>query len=152
MRLSIFLTIFCGQISKPGGVIVMNASLARFGFVFACSALSVCNGGRAGSLNVPEHHNHPTRDGLYIDPAFTKASAAGLKRDTAFNGVIQGSVYAQPLYIEDGPGGKAMIIAVTESDNVYALDAADGSVIWQRNVGAPVPLSSLPCGNINPVG
>ena len=45
-----------------------------------------------------------------------------------------------------------MIIAVTESNNVYALDAANGSVIWQRNVGAPVPLANLPCGDINPLG
>src|SRR5689334_3009931 len=92
-----------------------------------------------GALNVTEHHNHDTRDGLYLEPAFTPAAAAALKRDTNFNGTISGNVYAQPLYIEGGPGGRAMIIAVTESDNVYALDAANGSVIWQRNVGTPVP-------------
>jgi hypothetical protein len=34
---------------------------------------------------------------------------------------------------------------VTESNNVYALDAVDGSVIWWRNVGPPVPLSHLGC-------
>jgi hypothetical protein len=105
-----------------------------------------------GSVNVPEHHNHGTRDGLYVDPAFAVAAASSLKRDTNFNGAITGNVYAQPLYIEGGPGGRAMIIAVTESNNVYALDAANGGVIWQRNVGAPVPLSSLPCGDINPLG
>jgi outer membrane protein assembly factor BamB len=44
-----------------------------------------------------------------------------------------------------------MIIAVTESNNVYALDANTGTVIWSRNVGAPVT-SGLPCGNINPLG
>src|ERR1017187_3764114 len=105
-----------------------------------------------GAVNVTEHHNHDSRDGLYIDPAFTPAAAANLKRDTNFNGTITGNVYAQPLYIEGGPGGRAMIIAVTESDNVYALDAANGSVIWQRNVGVPVPLSKLPCGDIDPLG
>ena len=36
-----------------------------------------------------------------------------------------------------------MIIAVTESNNVYALDAVDGTIIWQRNVGAPVPAADL---------
>src|ERR1035437_1617277 len=106
----------------------------------------------SGAFNVPDHHNADSRDGLYIDPAFTPAAATNLKRDTNFNGTISGNVYAQPLYIEGGPGGRAMIIAVTESDNVYALDAANGSVIWQRNVGAPVPLSNLPCGDINPLG
>jgi hypothetical protein len=45
-----------------------------------------------------------------------------------------------------------MIIAVTESNNIYALDAADGSVIWQRHVGPPVPLTKLPCGDIDPLG
>ena len=105
-----------------------------------------------GAVNVTEHHNHDTRDGLYIDPAFTTAAAAALKRDANFNGTVSGNVYAQPLYIEGGPGGRAMIIAVTESNNVYALDAASGSVIWQRHVGAPVPMADLPCGDINPLG
>ena len=104
------------------------------------------------ALNVTEHHNHDTRDGLYVEPAFTPTAAAALRRDLSFDGRIHGNVYAQPLYIEGGLGGKAMLIAVTESNNVYALDAANGSVIWQRNVGPPVPMSSLPCGDIDPLG
>jgi len=39
-----------------------------------------------GAVNVTEHHNHDSRDGLYVDPAFTPAAAANLKRDTNFNG------------------------------------------------------------------
>ena len=104
------------------------------------------------AVNVPQHHNHSSRDGLYVDPAFTRAAAANLKRDLSFAGAISGNVYAQPLYIEGGPGGRAMVIAVTESNNVYALDAADGSAIWQRNVGQAVPHSDLPCGDIDPLG
>jgi hypothetical protein len=105
-----------------------------------------------GAVNVRQHHNNDTRNGLYVDRAFTRAAAAGLKRDLAFNGAIFGNVYAQPLYIEGGPGGKAMVIAVTESNNVYALDAADGTIIWQRHVGQPVSRVNLPCGNIDPLG
>ena len=45
-----------------------------------------------------------------------------------------------------------MVIAVTESNNVYALNATNGTALWQQNVGVPVPLSSLPCGDINPLG
>ena len=44
-----------------------------------------------------------------------------------------------------------MIIAVTASNNVYALNATTGAVIWQRNIGTPSP-RVYPCGNINPVG
>src|SRR5438876_9441520 len=102
------------------------------------------------SVNVTQHHNHDSRDGLYIDSAFTPTNSANLVRDTNFNGAITGNVYAQPLYVEDGPAGP-MVIAVTESNNSYALDAVTGNVIWQRNVGTPIT-SGLPCGNVTPLG
>jgi fibronectin type III domain protein/PQQ enzyme-like repeat protein len=101
-------------------------------------------------VNVTQEHNNVSRDGLYIDAAFTPAAAAGLTRDLNFDGTISGNVYAQPLYIEGGPSGP-MIIAVTESNNVYALNATTGTVIWQRSLG-PAVTSGLSCGNINPVG
>jgi hypothetical protein len=102
-------------------------------------------------VNVTQEHNHLSRDGLYVDSAFTRTAAANLRRDLNFSGTISGSVYAQPLYIENGPGGAAMIIVATETNHVYALNAATGKVIWQRYVGAPVTFG-LPCGNINPLG
>jgi len=102
------------------------------------------------SVNVTQHHNHDSRDGLYIDSAFTPTNAANLARDTNFTGTITGNVYAQPLYIEGGPNGP-MVIAVTESNNVYALNAATGTVIWQQSVGTPIT-SGLPCGNVTPLG
>ena len=88
-----------------------------------------------GQVNVTQFHNHDSRDGLYVDSAFTLSAAANLARDLNFDGTIVGNVYAQPLYIDDGPGGRPTIIAVTESNNVYALDALDGSIIWQRKCG-----------------
>ena len=100
---------------------------------------------------VTQEHNNLSRDGLYMDSAFTPSAAANVTRDLNFNGTISGNVYAQPLYVENGPGGAAMVIVVTESNNIYALNAATGSVIWQRNVGPPVS-SGLPCGNISPLG
>jgi hypothetical protein len=89
-------------------IVVAHVALEAFAAVFPAKA----------AVNVPEHHNHVSRDGLYIDPAFTAAAAAALRRDLAFDGRISGNVYAQPLYIEGGPGGRAMVIAVTESINV----------------------------------
>ena len=62
-----------------------------------------------------------------------------------------GNVHAQPLYIEGGPNGP-MIIAVTASNNIYALNADTGAVIWQRTDIGPAVTSGLPCGNISPVG
>jgi PQQ enzyme-like repeat protein len=126
----------------------MNSSIRIFLLLVAslwCAVLQT-----SAQVNVTQEHNNLSRDGLYIDPAFTASAAAGLTRDLNFNGTISGSVYAQPLYIESGPNGP-MIIVVTESNNIYALNATTGTVIWQRNVGPPVT-SGLPCGNINPLG
>ena len=78
-------------------------------------------------VNVTQFHNHDSRDGLYVDSAFTQSAAANLTRDLSFDGTIVGNVHAQPLYLDDGAGGRPTIIAVTESNNVYALDAVDGS-------------------------
>src|SRR5215475_435742 len=107
----------------------------------------------AAPINVTQHHNHASRDGLYIDPAFTLAAAAKLARDLTFDGTIVGAVYAQPLYLDNGPEGRPTVIAVTESNNVYALDAVDGSIIWERNMGDPVLQDEPTCaGDIHPLG
>jgi hypothetical protein len=115
--------------------------------VSVCIAPLVAN----AQVNVTQKNNNPSRDGLYIDSAFTPGNAANLVRDLGFNGTIVGNVHAQPLYIEGGPNGP-MIIAVTASNNIYALNATTGTVIWQRtDIGPPVT-SGLPCGNVSPVG
>jgi hypothetical protein len=102
-------------------------------------------------VNVTQKNNNLSRDGLYIDPAFTPVNAANLVRDLNFNGTIVGNVHAQPLYIEGGPNGP-MIIVVTASNTIYALNATTGTVIWQRTDIGPAVTSGLPCGNISPVG
>jgi outer membrane protein assembly factor BamB len=127
--------------------------MTRFIFIIAILVVCLCAVvARAGTqVNVIQEHNNPSRDGVYVDANFTPSAAANLTRDLNFDGTISGNVYAQPLYIEGGPSGP-MIIAVTESNNVYALNATTGTVIWQVNLGPSVPLSDLFCGNIDPVG
>jgi hypothetical protein len=112
-----------------------------------CTAALTAN----AQINVTQKNNHLSRDGLYIDAAFTPGNAANLTRDMGFNGTISGNVHAQPLYIEGGPNGP-MIIVVTASNNVYALHADTGTVIWSRTNIGPAVTSGLNCGNINPVG
>src|SRR6266705_1786189 len=126
----------------------MKSSIRIFSFLIASFWAAVLP--TIAQVNVTQEHNNVSRDGVYVDAGFTPSAAAGLTRDLSFDGTISGNVYAQPLYIEGGPNG-SMIIAVTESNNVYALNATTGTVIWQRNLGPPVT-SGLPCGNINPAG
>jgi outer membrane protein assembly factor BamB len=64
----------------------------------------------------------------------------------AWNVKLDGAVYAEPLVI-----GNRVIVA-TEGDTIYSLDKNTGKEQWHTNVGTPVPLSSLPCGDINPLG
>jgi len=64
----------------------------------------------------------------------------------AWNTQLDGAVYAEPLIV-----GTHVLVA-TEGDSVYSLDSKTGKVQWRTNVGTPVPLSSLPCGNIDPLG
>lgn len=59
---------------------------------------------------------------------------------------LDGAVYAEPLVV----GGQ--VIVATEHDTLYALDARTGQIQWHTTVGTPVPLSTLPCGNIDPLG
>jgi outer membrane protein assembly factor BamB len=55
-------------------------------------------------------------------------------------------VYAEPIVI-----GTTVIVA-TENNTVYAFDATSGAQLWKRHVASPVPVSALPCGNIDPLG
>src|SRR6266478_8242452 len=127
----------------------MKSSIRAFSLLVAslwCAVLQA-----DAQVNVIQEHNNLSRDGLYIDAAFTPDAAAGLTRDLNFDGTIVGNVHAQPLYIEGGPSGPMLIVA-TASNNIYALNATTGAVIWQRTDIGPAVTSGLPCGNINPAG
>src|SRR5882724_4171140 len=104
------------------------------------------------SDDVLQHHRNGTRDGLYVDPLMTQAAAARIHRDATFNAPLPGPTYAQPLYVSSGPGNRAALIVATEQNAVLAIDAADGSRMWVANLGNPVPLAQLPCGDIDPLG
>ena len=115
--------------------------------------LPAADGARAqSSASVLQHHRSATRDGLYIDPVFTREAAAVMHRDPGFSGVTQGATYAQPLYLDRGSAGPDLVFVATELNWVYALDGANGAEVWKRQLGAPVPLAALPCGNIDPLG
>jgi PQQ enzyme repeat len=87
--------------------------------------------------SVLQRNKHLSRDGLFLEPMLTKAAAAKMVQDTAFNATLAGTVWASALYIEDGPAHKGVIIAVASSNNVYALDETTGAAVWTHNLGAP---------------
>jgi outer membrane protein assembly factor BamB len=98
------------------------------------------------------YHGAPDRAGDYIVPGLNWRSAGTLHRDQMFDGRVEGHIYAQPLYWHPPGSERGLIIAATESNFVYALDAATGRVVWRASAGRPVPGAALPCGNIDPLG
>jgi polyvinyl alcohol dehydrogenase (cytochrome) len=86
------------------------------------------------------YHHDIARSG--VAPALAPLGRLG----TAWTARLDGAVYGQPLVLGD------TVLAATENDTVYALDAGTGATRWSTHVGTPVPLSQLPCGNINPLG
>src|SRR5262249_44990612 len=103
-------------------------------------------------LAVTQHHNHGSRDGLYVTPRLTREAAKSIHRDPAFHGVVRGDVHAQPLYVEHGPAGAPAFYVVTLSNSVHALDARTRAARWERTLGTPVALGELACGIFDTVG
>ena len=101
---------------------------------------------------VATYHNAPDRNGLYTVPGLTSTVAATVHPDSGFGGTVKGNIYAQPLYWRGAEAARGLVIVATESNNVYALNATTGTVIWRVSLGPSVANSELPCGNIDPVG
>lgn len=104
------------------------------------------------SQSVVTYHNSLDRHGAYTVPGLTLAAAAGMHMDKSFQASLSGHVYAQPLFWKPAGAGNGVVIAATESNLVYALDAKSGAVVWQSKLAGSVPLSDLPCGDIDPEG
>ena len=87
----------------------------------------------------PAYHGNALRTGV----SDTMPAVTGTLRSSHVG--LDGAVYAAPLVV----GGT--VIAATEGNSVYALSPT-GAVRWRTSLGAPTPLKSLPCGNIDPLG
>jgi hypothetical protein len=94
--------------------------------------------------SVLERGKRPSRDGNYVQPALTTAAAMRVMPDATFNAsaTFTGSMYASPLYLASGPGGKGIFIVATTNNDVKAFDDT-GAQAWTRNLG-PLPSAGGP--------
>ena len=118
----------------------------------AFGAIPPAFGATQTDTTVAFYHGAPDRAGNYIVPTLNWKLAGTVRRDQTFDGGVEGHIYAQPLYWHPPGSERGLIIAATESDLVYALDAATGRVVWRTAVGLPVSRAALPCGDIDPLG
>ena len=145
--------------SRPA-VLACSAALALSGALAGCSTATPAGGPAATPAARPgtpqpaptgspaavsatdwiTYHRDAARTGA------APASPAAGPLSIAWRRHLDGAVYGQPLVV----GG--LVIAATEGDTVYGLDRATGRVRWHVQLGTPVPLSALPCGDIDPLG
>jgi len=89
--------------------------------------------------------------GYHADAARTGAVPAGASLASArvaWTANLTSAVFGQPV-VADG-----LVIAATESDRVFALNARTGQLAWSASLGAPLTnvASVAGCGNIDPLG
>jgi outer membrane protein assembly factor BamB len=106
----------------------------------------------AQERSILTYHGDAARSGNFVVPALTWENASSVQLDRIFDASVSGHLYAQPLYWIAAKSDAAMLLVATEDDVVQAIDAKTGKELWRRSLGAPVPRSSLPCGNISPLG
>jgi hypothetical protein len=111
--------------------------------------------GGSTAASVYQHHKNISRDGHYIDKLMTPTHAASLVLAKAFDGAIgPGPLWGQPLYVENGIGGKGTYYTADENNNLYALDEIKGKVVKSK---IPLAMSAgqtgSGCGNqVLPIG
>jgi outer membrane protein assembly factor BamB len=93
-----------------------------------------------GGGDWPTYHRDNARSG------YLAGMADPTRLVQAWSARLDGAVYGEPLVVGD------RVLVATEADSLYALSLRSGRVQWRANVGEPVPLSKLPCGNIDPLG
>jgi len=85
------------------------------------------------------YHGNPLGNG--VAPGTETLSAVHQRWSSP---VLDGQLYGEPLVAGN------LVIVATEADVVYGLSASTGRVRWSTRLGAAVPSSALPCGDISP--
>ncbi len=114
--------------------------------------LGIAISGTAYAQSLLTYHGSAERSGNFVVPALTWERARNIHLDPSFHPRIAGHLYAQPLYWRPPGSAAGQLLVATEDNNVYAIDAGSGRETWTRQLGKPVPLSTLECGNIDPLG
>ncbi len=133
-------------------VVVTSAAAVGAAAIALFASTPGCSTTPAPTNSVVERNNHPSRDGHFIQPALTRTAAATMTFDSGFQANFTGAMFASPLYLENGPGGKGVFFAVTTGNDVFALDEITGAVVWTHNIGPSPTASGAGCGNISPIG
>ena len=106
-------------------------------------------------VQVTTQHNDNSRTGANLqEPFLTPANVNEKSFGKLYSVVLDGQVYAQPLYVSNvkipGQGTRNVVYLATMNNSVYALDADNaGKQYWKANFGTPVKPADIGAdGNI----
>jgi hypothetical protein len=88
----------------------------------------------------PAYHGSRTRAGVSTTMPTVRGALHVLRSIP-----LDGAVYASPLVVH------GLTIVATENDTVYAFGSGLKQ-LWRVHLGTPAPQSTLPCGDIDPLG
>ncbi len=113
-----------------------------------CTLAALWAGGVAAQVSVTTYHNDNSRTGQNLqETTLTPANVNSTQFGRLFTVTVDGSVYAQPLYLPNvfiaGATHNVLYVA-TQHDSVYAIDADTGTQYWH--------VSLIPAGGstVNP--
>src|SRR5947208_4408239 len=112
----------------------------------------------SGPASVLTQHNDNARTGANLNEAILTTSNVNVNQfGRLFSRVVDGQIYAQPLYVPGvtiGQGIHNVVYVATMTNNLYAFDADDPAAsapLWQVNLGPPVPVADVgETGDIDP--
>ena len=111
----------------------------RSRLVGICAAvISVCSSSLHAQVSVTTYHNDNSRTGMNVEEAtLTPANVNSVQFGKLYTVKVDGSVYAQPLYLSNvstAEGTHNIVYVVTQHDSVYGLDADTGRIYWQKSL------------------
>lgn len=146
--------------ARPFQAARLSIGVAALAALLVSAAAMAAPPGRqapAGKIAVTTYHSDNFRSGWNAQETSlvpTSVSSAQFKLIAA--ATLDEQVDAQPLLVPDQPigghGTHDTVYVATENNTVYAIDAASGAILLQKNLGPPVPQAALPgqCDNNSP--
>jgi len=136
-----FFTIRSSQRGLVRARLALGVVLLASAFGVSLGTLATTTSARADTL---QNAADDSSTGWYPnEPQLTPSTVAGGNFGELFDTQLNGQIYAQPLVAQP------TVLAVTENDYAYGLNATTGAIEWSQNYGSPAnPDAQISCADV----